>query len=258
MAQKRMFDRAIIDTDRFMDLPVSAKAFYFLLGMEADDEGFVSYKKVQRIHGGTDDDVKILTAKQFLIMFDSGVVVVTDWNRNNYLDRNRIRPTEYQKEKEKLLLTEQGKYVFNNGLTSIEESSIEERDFSNEKSSFKDEDDTEVEVVETDEDGNELVNRFGKKKGAVKAEGKNKTALSLQHQFADLAYKNCGSRPILDMKGYKMVLYALNTGGLEKEKILDLFDWWFGLGKPDEEAIQITRALSTNSLNTYKVQNNVK
>jgi hypothetical protein len=104
MAQKRMFDRAIIDTDNFMDLPVSAKALYFLLGMEADDEGFCSYKKVLRVHGGTDDDVKVLIAKDFLIGFPSGVVVVVDWNFNNYLDKNKVRETSYKKEKTLLLL----------------------------------------------------------------------------------------------------------------------------------------------------------
>lgn len=126
MAQKRMFDKAIIDMDKFMDLPISGKALYFLLGMEADDEGFVSYKKVIRIHGGTDDDIKILTAKGFVLMFKSGVVVITDWNRNNYLDKNRIRETEYQNERKLLSLTSKGKYVFNNGLTSIEENRIEQ------------------------------------------------------------------------------------------------------------------------------------
>ena len=110
MAQKRMFDKAIIDTDKFMDLPITAKALYFLLGMEADDEGFVSYKKVLRIHGGTDDDIKILMAKNFVIGFPSGVVVITDWNKNNWLDRRRIVATEYQAEREQLIITETRKY----------------------------------------------------------------------------------------------------------------------------------------------------
>ena len=127
MASKRMFDRAIIDTDRFMDLSMSSKALYFLLGMEADDEGFVSYKKVMRIHGGNEDDIKVLLAKEFLIGFPSGVVVITDWNTNNWLDTRRIRPTEYQKEKESLLLTDNNKYVLSKCLASIEESSIEEK-----------------------------------------------------------------------------------------------------------------------------------
>lgn len=121
-----MFDRAIIDTDKFMDMPLSAKAIYFLLGMEADDEGFVSYKKVMRVHGGNDDDVKILVAKGMILMFESGVVVITDWNKNNWLDSRRIRSTEYQKEK-KLLGKSKGEYfLLSNGLASIVESSIEE------------------------------------------------------------------------------------------------------------------------------------
>lgn len=119
-----MFDRAIIDTDRFMDLPMSAKALYFLLGMEADDEGFVSYKKVTRIHGGTEDDTRVLVAKGFLISFLSGVVVITDWNKNNWLDTRRLRPTEYKKEKALLTLTQAKEYVLSNGLASIEERSI--------------------------------------------------------------------------------------------------------------------------------------
>lgn len=129
MAQKRMFDRAIIDTDKFMDLPMSGKAIYFLLGMEADDEGFVSYKKVLRIHGGNEDDVKVLVAKGFLIMFPSGVVVVTDWNKNNWLDNRRTRPTEYQTEKSLLTLTEEKMYVLSEGLASAvpEEKRIEEK-----------------------------------------------------------------------------------------------------------------------------------
>lgn len=127
MAQKRMFDKAIIDTDRFMDLSMSAKALYFLLGMEADDEGFVSYRKVMRIHGGNEDDIKILGAKSFIISFQNGVVVITDWNKNNYLDKNRLKVTEYQKERKSLTLTEFGEYVLNTGSTSIEEYRGEER-----------------------------------------------------------------------------------------------------------------------------------
>lgn len=127
MATKRMFDKAIIDLDKFMDMPLTTKALYFLLGMEADDEGFVSYKKVMRVHGGGDDDLKILLAKEFIIIFESGVVVITDWHKNNWLDNRRLKPTEYKKER-KMLVKNQGRYdLLSNGLASIEESSIEEK-----------------------------------------------------------------------------------------------------------------------------------
>lgn len=124
-----MFDKAIIDTDRFMDLPMSAKAIYFLMGIEADDEGFVSPKKVLRVHGGNEDDVRVLITKGFLIPFDSGVVVITDWNKNNWLDSRRIRSTEYKREKSMLALTEDKTYVLSDGLALVkpEERSIEEK-----------------------------------------------------------------------------------------------------------------------------------
>lgn len=123
-----MFDKAIIDTDRFMDLPVSAKALYFLLGMDADDEGFVSPRKIQRVHGGSEDDIKVLIAKNFVIPFKSGIVVITDWNNNNWLDSRRIKPTKYQEERKLLALNKDRMYTLSIGLADVkpEECSIEE------------------------------------------------------------------------------------------------------------------------------------
>ena len=99
MASKRMFDKDVIGIDDFLDLPMEAKALYFLLGMEADDEGFINPKKVIRLYGGTEDSIKILILKRFLIPFESGVVVITDWKRNNWLDKRRIKETIYIDEK---------------------------------------------------------------------------------------------------------------------------------------------------------------
>lgn len=133
-----MFDNEIISQDSFIDLPKEAIALYFLLGMEADDEGFVAPKKVMRIYSISDDTLKILIAKNYIIPFKSGVVVITDWRRNNYLDKNRITPTIYQEEKELLQFNEKKskyllnacgssvKQMLNECLTSIEENSIEE------------------------------------------------------------------------------------------------------------------------------------
>lgn len=102
MARKRMFDLEIINQDSFLDLPMEAKAIYFLLGMEADDEGFIAPRKVLRLYGGTEDSLKLLIAKGYIIPFSTGVVVITDWKRNNYLDKNRIKETIYQDEKNQL------------------------------------------------------------------------------------------------------------------------------------------------------------
>ena len=107
-------------------------------------------------------------------------------------------------------------------------------------------------IVPTDEEGNELKPK--KKAGAA---ARNKVALKLQLKFIEMCGKQVGIKPVQDFKGYRMVLYALNTGGLTEAQILDLFDEWFGLGKSDEDTIQLTRALSTNQINNYKVRNNI-
>lgn len=111
-----MFDKSIIETDNFLNMSMSAKALYFLLGMEADDEGFVSPKRVMRLYGGEVGDAQNLVDAGLIIPFRSGVVVITDWNQNNWLDNRRIRPTQYQLEKKQLILTSQKKYELSNGL----------------------------------------------------------------------------------------------------------------------------------------------
>ena len=128
MAQKRMFDKSILETDNFLNISLTAKALYFLLGMEADDEGFVSPKRIIRLYGGELGDLKNLIDSGLVIPFKSGIIVITDWNQNNWLDNRRIRPTQYQTEKKMLILTSQKKYELSNGLATaqLEESSIEE------------------------------------------------------------------------------------------------------------------------------------
>ena len=121
-----MFDKAIIRTDNFIDIPPTSQNLYFHLGIEADDEGFVSPKMVMRMLGCGEDDLKVLIMKNFVIPFKSGVVVITDWKENNYLDKNRIKETKYQEEKKLLSLTNNNKYEFNACLTSIVESRVEE------------------------------------------------------------------------------------------------------------------------------------
>lgn len=107
-----MFSLAVVDTDRFTDMPTSAQALYFHLGMHGDDDGFVSSpKKIQRSVGCNDDDMRLLAAKGFIILFDSGVVVITDWKINNTLKNDRYVETIYQDEKAKLCLGNSRKYI---------------------------------------------------------------------------------------------------------------------------------------------------
>lgn len=112
MAQRRMFSLRVIDTDRFMDMPSSTQALYFHLGMHGDDDGFVSApKKITRAVGCSDDDLRLLAQKGYIIPFDSGVIVITDWKVNNTLKNDRYHGTEYQAEKAMLQEDSTGRYL---------------------------------------------------------------------------------------------------------------------------------------------------
>ena len=114
MAERRMFAKTIIDSDAFIDMPLSTQALYFHLSMRADDEGFInSPKKIQRMVGATEDDLKLLIAKNFIIPFESGVVVIKHWKIHNYIRKDRITETVYQEEKKQLVEKENGAYTFN-------------------------------------------------------------------------------------------------------------------------------------------------
>ncbi len=100
MAERRMFAKSVIESDAFLDLPISTRLLYFDLGMRGDDDGFVdSPRLVMRITGASDDDLKLLIAKQFLIPFENGVVVIRHWRVHNYLRPDRYKRTLYQAEK---------------------------------------------------------------------------------------------------------------------------------------------------------------
>jgi len=109
MAERRMFARSIIDSDAFLDMSASAQALYFHLGMRADDDGFVNNpKKIQRMVGAADDDMRILIAKRYVIAFESGVLVIKHWKIHNYIQNDRYKPTLY-KEEMALLVTKDNK-----------------------------------------------------------------------------------------------------------------------------------------------------
>ena len=115
MADRRMFSKTIIDSDAFLDMPLSSQALYFHLSMRADDEGFINNpKKIQRMIGASDDDLKILIGKNFLIPFESGIVVVKHWRIHNYIQSDRFKKTVYTEEREQLTVKDNKAYTLNN------------------------------------------------------------------------------------------------------------------------------------------------
>lgn len=119
MAQRRMFSKEITTSDNFVDMPQSSRLLYYDLGMEADDEGFIgNARMLSRAYGANVDDLKLLQAKGFIIIFESGVTVVKDWNINNKIRKDRVKPTIYQDEKNLLTLDNTGVYQLDNQMST--------------------------------------------------------------------------------------------------------------------------------------------
>ena len=98
-----MFTKRITESDSFLDMPSSTQMLYFHFSMNADDDGFVNNpKKIQKMCGASDDDFKLLIAKSFIILFDSGIIVIKHWKMHNYIQADRYRPTDYVEEKSML------------------------------------------------------------------------------------------------------------------------------------------------------------
>ena len=112
MAERRMFAKTIIDSDAFLDMPLSTQALYFHLSMRADDDGFINNpKKIQRMIGASDDDLRLLIAKRFVLWFDSGVIVIKHWKIHNYIQKDRYKETVYQEEKALLSVKDNNAYT---------------------------------------------------------------------------------------------------------------------------------------------------
>lgn len=111
MANRRMFSLDVIDTDVFLEMPLTTQALYFQLGMRADDDGFVSSpKRVLKMLDCKPDDLRILISRGYVIAFETGVIVITDWKANNYIQTDRYKKTRYQEEFKQLELNN-GTYI---------------------------------------------------------------------------------------------------------------------------------------------------
>ena len=143
MAQKRMFNLNVVDTDRFLEMPITSRLLYYELGMRADDDGFVdNWRKILMFTGLKEDDLKILIAKSFIIPFESGVIVIRHWRMNNYLQNDRTKPTIYQEELRQLGLDKNNVYnldtqcIHSIDKNSIEKISIDKKENIKEKKSY--------------------------------------------------------------------------------------------------------------------------
>ncbi|MBR9935965.1 phage replication initiation protein [Oscillospiraceae bacterium Marseille-Q3528] len=115
-----MFTRKITESDAFLDMPSSTQMLYFHLAMNADDDGFVNNpKKIQKMCGAADDDFKLLIAKSFVILFDSGIAVIKHWKMHNYIQSDRYKPSDYVEEKSMLGIKKNKAYTLDESKMEI-------------------------------------------------------------------------------------------------------------------------------------------
>lgn len=111
MAERRMFAKTIVDSDAFLDMPVTARLLYYDLAMRADDDGFNNApRKVMRTIGASPDDLNVLVARKFVIPFDNGVVVIKHWRIHNYIRKDTYSATAYKDQRKMLEFDENNAY----------------------------------------------------------------------------------------------------------------------------------------------------
>jgi hypothetical protein len=111
MAQRRMFSLKIVASDTFLEMPTSTRELYFQFGMYADDDGFLSPRKVIRLVGASDDDLKLLIAKRFVLPFENGIIVIKHWKINNLIRKDFYQESQYLELKKCLFLKDNGAYT---------------------------------------------------------------------------------------------------------------------------------------------------
>jgi len=113
MARKRMFRLDVLETDAFMDMPLTTQALYFHLNLRADDDGFIGNpNQIVRLIGASSDDLKLLIAKRFVLVFEDGVIVIKHWRMHNTLSANRYKETNFIEDKALLKLKDNNAYTF--------------------------------------------------------------------------------------------------------------------------------------------------
>lgn len=90
MAERRMFSKRLTNSARFIKMPSSTQNLYFHLGLNADDDGVVEAFSIMNQINATEDDLKILAAKGFVVVLNEDLVsYLVDWRENNKLRADR-------------------------------------------------------------------------------------------------------------------------------------------------------------------------
>ena len=184
MANKRMFCLDIVNSDAFLDMPLSAQALYFHLGMRADDDGFIGNpKSIQRLAGASQDDLMLLITKRFLIAFDNGVIAIKHWRMNNYIQKDRKKDTVYIELLNNLEVKENGSYTEKKKMDTVCIQDASEMDSQNSIDKISiDKDSIEIDnscssVDEASEFFEKIWKEYPNKKGKTQVKASHKKAL---------------------------------------------------------------------------------
>ena len=179
-----MFCLDIVNSDAFLDMPLSAQALYFHLGMRADDDGFVGNpKSIQRLAGASQDDLMLLITKRFLIAFDNGVIAIKHWRMNNYIQKDRKKDTVYLELLNSLEVKENGSYTEKKKMDTVCIQDVSEMDSQNSIDKISiDKDSIEIDnscssIDEASEFFEKLWKEYPNKKGKAQVKLSHKKAL---------------------------------------------------------------------------------
>lgn len=115
MAERRMIAKSIVFSDDFLDMPLSSRCLYFTFLTIADDDGFINNpKSIIRQCGASNDDLRLLIAKSYIIPFESGVIVIKHWKMHNYIKSDRYKETPCKDEKSQLITLKDKSYALKN------------------------------------------------------------------------------------------------------------------------------------------------
>lgn len=230
MAERRMFAKTIIDSDAFLDMPVTSQNLYFHLSMRADDDGFLNNsKKILRMVNASTDDLKILLSKRFLIAFDSGVVVIKHWRIHNYIQNDRYKETVYREEKSQLSVKQNKVYTLDTNSIHDVTNSVTNRP--EHEITYNDPKNTENDHFFTEQEDTQCIHPVSKMDSQVRlgkgSIGKNLYKENVRETFEDLDepapeiqhYHPCSHSDLwnsLGMVQFKMLRPNISTTDLEE------------------------------------------
>ena len=227
MADKRMMSKSVIDTDVFLDMPTSTQCLYFQLLLRADDDGFLkNAKTIMRTVGASQDDMKLLIAKQYLILFDSGTIVIKHWRIHNYIKKDRYKPTDCE-ETRLIDVNDKGEYI-------LPEPTCIQNGTTTEPTCIQNGTTTEPTCIQNGTSGKvRLEIELGKSKGSVNKKIKKESALSAdvkrqklfasyQEKIKPISGSVEGDRlsSLLDDYGLDLCLKAIDRAVLRKRRSL--------------------------------------